>query len=242
MADMPQTLEVLIGGADECYCGEAIDCVARPGDEPFTLAIDAGLCSDGALCDGCFPYVEGTCALPPLEPGTWRVDVNGHPGLELQVLEPGILPERGAECISPAIVDDPSCSIIWPPATNLHDQVCHPQAVFTGSRAEIEVTTNCGSCGESAGPCEVEMFDDVIRVRPSTAYSGCDVDCPAICMPRTDVCTTPPLPEGTWRVLVEGTVDFETTIVSTADPGFAPDEICTAATSGGASGGGDPGL
>ncbi len=238
-AGVEQTIDVLIGASDRCYCGERIDCVARYGAEPFTLSIEAGLCADGALCDACFPYVDGTCTLPPLEAGSWRVDINGEPALQLGVLEPDVLPEMGAECTSPARVDDASCGITWPPADGDHDQVCHPQAVYPNTRAELEVTRNCGSCGESAGPCEVEIFDDVIRVRPSTVYSGCDVDCPAICVPRTDVCTTPPLPEGTWRVFVEGAVDFESTIVSTGDPGFAPDEICVATTSGG-TGGTDP--
>jgi hypothetical protein len=237
-AGSARDIEVLIGGEGRCYCGETIECVARRGSAPNTLLIDAGLCAEGPLCDACFPYITGSCTLPPLEAGSWHVEINGEPAFDVDVLERGIVPEWGAMCVRPAQVGEPSCGVSWPPVAGRHDQVCHPQAVYIDSRVEIEVTNTCGTC-ETGGPCFVEIFDDVIRVRPSTLYPACDIACPAVCIERTDVCVTPPLPEGTWRVEVEG-IGGGSTIVSTGDPGFAPGPICFASTSGGGGGTGEP--
>nr|MDQ3037074.1 hypothetical protein [Myxococcota bacterium] len=81
-ADRPQRLEVLVGGEDACLCGETITCTARV-EAPGVLALDTGLCASPAFCEACQPFVEGSCALPPLGAGTWRVRVNGHDAMEL---------------------------------------------------------------------------------------------------------------------------------------------------------------
>ena len=68
---------------------------------------------------------------------------------------------------------------------------------------------------------------DPSRARPEQAEAeqGCAGDCPPVCMPREEVCYTPPLPAGTWRVQVDGLEAPETTIVvgSVAAPGT----VCT---------------
>ena len=66
-------------------------------------------------------------------------------------------------------------------------------------RVPIDITHDCPPCYAAAGPCEVDIFDDVIRVRPTTLDAACDITCPPVCNERVDTCLTPQLPEGTWR-------------------------------------------
>src|SRR5688500_15308504 len=70
-AGTPTTSPVLGGGRDACHCGETIECRARVSGA-FTLELETALCTDGPLCEACFPFIEGTCALPALEAGRWR--------------------------------------------------------------------------------------------------------------------------------------------------------------------------
>ena len=219
-------LPVLFGGRDSCFCGEAIDCRVGLGGEPNTLEMSTGLCVGGALCDACFPFVEGQCSLPPLTAGEWTVRVNGAPAFSLDVTPEGVFPERADVCVRSATRDD-SCGILFPPVTGSHDGVCHEGMAYPDTRLPIEVMSSCGGCGAAAGPCEVTVFDDVIRVSPSTVWSGCDVDCPAVCVPRTDVCYTPPLAPGIYRVMVDGLGGYESELrVATPREPVMPGLIC----------------
>lgn len=150
------------------------------------------------------------------------MDVNGQPGFELEVIPEGVLPERGSTCLRRADRDE-SCGVGWPPAPVEPGSTCHPLHAFPNERVAITVTDPCGGCGAHTGPCKVDVFDDVIRVRTSTAYSLCDIDCPAICTPRQDVCWTPRLEEGRWRVIVDG-LDYESSLIVGRD--VEPGEVC----------------
>ena len=90
---------------------------------------------------------------------------------------------------------------------------------FADERVAIRVVDACGGCGTVRGECRVETFGDVVRVRPERLGISCDVDCPAACIEREDVCWTPPLPAGTYRVMLEGSDDSLTISVGggTAD-------------------------
>jgi len=221
-----QTVQVAIGGEGECHCGEEIACDARIGSEPRTLELSTSFCVGGALCDGCFPFVEGTCELPALEEGTWRVSVNGAYAYDLDVAGADILPERGRTCIRGSARDDDCGGVIPDPIEDRHGMVCHPDAARPGERVPVHVTDGCGGCGMLAGPCRVDVFDDVVRVRPSTVSSMCDYDCPAVCTPREDVCWTPPLEPGTWRVLVDGIDGYESRVEVLGDTPVEPGEVC----------------
>lgn len=218
-ANVPTTISVALQG---CYCDGFVECSASiAGDH--VLALTTNDCTDPDVdCDGCNPFLEGTCDLPPLEEGLWRIDVNGLPSFELQVIPEDVLPERGSTCIRRG-AEDESCGVGWPPGPLEPRLSCHPTHALPGRRVPITVSDPCGGCGTHAGPCKVDVFDDVIRVQPSTLYSLCDVDCPGVCVPRDDVCWTPRLEEGTWRVFIEG-LDYESTIEVAPAPSTG--EIC----------------
>ncbi len=225
-AGTPQTITVAVGGEGACFCGERISCHAAIGGEPRTLELTTGLCADGALCDGCFPFVESTCTLPPLTEGEWTVRVNGAYAFDVDVAPRGTLVEPGAACLRRATRDD-YCGVVPPPYLGMYSLVCHSTFAYPDTRVPVRVTDSCGGCGVAAGPCRVDVFDDVIRVRPSSLSLGCDFDCPAVCEPREDVCWTPPLAPGSYRIRVEGIGGYESTLsVGTPHDPIDPDEIC----------------
>lgn len=230
-AGAPTTISVVVGGDGSCYCGERIECRARVSG-PGTLALETGLCADGPLCEACFPFVEGTCDLPALTPGTWRVTLNGRPGFELEALEAGVAPEWGETCTR--LGDALSvCEPSWPPVPNVVDMACAQSDVLAGTRLGIDLTDSCASACDATGPCTVSIFDDVVRVTPSTWQPSCDIACPAVCELRMETCYTPPLPAGEWRVLVEG-YDAPLFTVRATDFGGDPGEVlCGGAASGG---------
>lgn len=207
-------LPVLFGdpSGDDCYCGELVECEARvvaPGE----LELSTAVCEEpGFFCEACNPFIEGTCSLPPLEAGTWKVSVEGADAFELSVTPPDVLPEWGLSCDTRADARDDGCGTLWPPGDARPDMVCHALEAYAGSRVPIEVTHGCPPCNAPAGPCEVDVFDDVIRVHTSTLEPACDIACPPFCEPRTDTCLTPALPEGIWRVQVAGLEGYESAL------------------------------
>lgn len=229
-AGRPTELPVLIGGTDGCFCDEEVTCSARV-EGPRTIALETGICEAPSACEACMPFVGGTCALPALEAGTWRVRVNGTDAMELEVLPPDVVPERADVCTRRAD-DGGGCGNVFPPHPFDVGRVCHPEGAYPGERVPIRVTDACGSCGRLAGPCVVSVLGDVIHVRAQGVGSGCDVDCPPVCIPREDVCWTPPLATGTWHVLVEGfpmTDDRTATTITVGGGAISSDETCVGA-------------
>ncbi|MCB9611793.1 MAG: hypothetical protein H6722_04985 [Sandaracinus sp.] len=195
-------LELVVGGDGGCYCGDTIECratVVAPGQ----LALETGVCP--GACAACLPFGTPTsCALPPLTEGTWEVSVNGAPAFTAQVAPPGVFPEAGATCHR--VADADGCAELPSRAFDA-SRLCVSSSGFEGERVAIRVTDSCGGCGSVRGECRVDVFDDVVRVRAERLGISCDVDCPAVCVEREDTCWTPPLPAGTYRVMLEGASD-----------------------------------
>ncbi|HBQ13192.1 MAG TPA: hypothetical protein DEF51_19310 [Myxococcales bacterium] len=224
-AGQPTRIPVAIGGDGECYCGEQVLCDAQLGAEPFVLEIESSICAEGALCEACFPYIEAECELPPMETGTWTVRANGEDLFQLSVAPAGTMPEWGLECVHRRGEDRLGCGTDWPPRRVFEPtSACHPEGAYPEERVTFTVTDGCAGCGTIEGPCEVEVFDDVVRLRPSRVETQCDVDCPTVCMPMDHTCVSPPLPEGTWRVFLED-VELGTRIEVASPPGTT-DEVC----------------
>ncbi len=233
-AGVRQDLPVLFGApsGDECFCPELLQCEATIVEDGV-LELRTQICREpGFACEACMPFVEGRCSLPPLTEGTWRVTMDGASAFELAVASPDVLPEWGRSCDTPANAATDGCGTLWPPRDARPGSVCHQGDAYTNERVAIEVTHDCPPCNAPAGPCEVTIFDDVIRVETSTLDPACDIACPPACFPRTDTCLTPALPEGLWRVQVAGLEGYESQIqVGAIDEpaGF----ICGPGTSGG---------
>jgi hypothetical protein len=214
VAGSPQELPVLFGdpSGEGCFCPELVQCDARVVEEGV-LELSTQICTEpGFFCEACNPFVEGTCSLPPLTEGTWKVTMDGVDAFELAVASADVLPEWGRSCDTPANAATDGCGTLWPPRDARADSVCHPAAAYALDRVPIEVTHDCPPCNAPAGPCEVDIFDDVIRVRTTTLEPACDIACPPACFERTDTCLTPELPEGTWRVQVAGLEGYESVI------------------------------
>jgi len=224
-ANTPQTLEVRLGSHDSCYCGKTVECTASVLEDGV-LELSTSLCAGDLLCDGCFPFVEGTCEIPSLSEGRWEVRVNGEPAFDVGVLPEDVIPERAPTCSRRA--ETPLCEDTWPP-TELAGGIstCHAAGAYAGQPLAIEVTDHCGGCGTVAGDCDVMLLDGTVVVRPSAIHETC-VDCPAICEERTQICTTPPMPAGVWRVEVRGATGDTEVVVSDGDEPPPDSVVCTA--------------
>lgn len=236
---IPFELPVSIGGEGECYCGETVDCSVsvRPGPtgEPVEIDLNTQLCHGGALCDACFPYIEGSCVMPALPGGDYPVWLNGERAFDLHVERADFIGQR--RCTTMAEPDPLDCGpVSWPPQTFEPGEICHPESVFTGSRATITVVDTCASCGQQPGPCMVTIDETgvapVLMVETTRTYTACDVDCPSICMRAEHECVVPGTldPETSYQVIVNG-VNFGTRITSgmLGDPG----EVCAGSAIGG---------
>lgn len=222
-------LEVFLGSIDGCYCGEEIDCTGTLAADG-TLELTSGVCTD-RVCDACFPRAVGTCHLPPLSEGTYRVRVNGSPAFELTASS--VTPFVPVDtCVT---VPDGGCAPIWPPVPMAVDSACvETGRAGTGSPLPIpvEVVSGCASCGASAGPCVTnQVSPSEFEVVPQELTTGCDIACPAICMEARHTCWLPALVAGTYTVRVRG-IDLPMTI-HVGDPTF-PTRTCVGSlTTGG---------
>jgi hypothetical protein len=77
-----------------------------------------------------------------------------------------------------------------------------PQTYAALEPLELHVVAGrCGVCAdELVKGCEVSVEGQVLRVQARFAWTERNGDCPAICWPLKTVCTTPPLPVGTYTV------------------------------------------
>lgn len=234
---VPFELPVSIGGDGDCYCGETVSCAVsvRPGPmgEPVDIELSTAVCHGGALCDACFPYIEGACAIPALPGGRYPVWIDGERAFDLHVEEGDFVGEQ--QCTTSAEPDPLGCGpVSWPPDRYEVGEVCHPGSISPGPRATIRVVDQCASCGQQPGPCTVTLdesgFAPVLRVDATRTYSACDVDCPDVCMRMEQRCAVPAgLPYGRYQVLVNGR-SFGTWLEITDTPTF--EEVCAGAVGG----------
>ncbi len=236
---IPFDLPISIGGEGECYCGETIYCgvSVRPGPtgEPVEIDLNTELCHGGALCDACFPYIEGSCAMPALPGGNYPVWLNGERAFDLRVEDGDFIGEE--QCTRVAAPDPLDCGpVSWPAQRIEAGEICHQEDVFIGTRSTITVVDTCASCGQQPGPCTVTIDETgvapVLRVDASRTYTACDVDCPSICMRMEQECVVPDTlaPETAYQVIVNG-MSFGTTITASTFGGG--DETCVGFHPGG---------
>lgn len=195
---VPSRITGLLGDGERCFCGETLGCSAsirRPG----VLDLSTALCTGDIACEACFPHVEGECEIPALTEGEWQVYVNGEFSFQVtaEVPDPEPSPDRCQRAANP---DD--CRPDMPGAA-VPSSFCHSSSPSPG-RAEIRVFHECPPCAAPAGPCEVEVLGDRIHVRPSSLLASCEIVCPPVCVPREDVCLTPRLEPGLYRMSFEG--------------------------------------
>lgn len=231
-------LPISIGGEGECYCGETIYCgvSVRPGPtgEPVEIDLNTELCHGGALCDACFPYIEGSCPIPALPAGEYPVWLNGERAFDLEVQGDFVEQEQ---CTRVAAPDSLDCGPVgWPAQRFEAGEICHQEDVFIGTRPTITVVDTCATCGQQPGPCTVTIdesgFAPVLQVDVSRTNTACDVDCPAICMRMEHQCVVPDglAPETAYQVIVNGR-SFGTTITASTFGGG--EETCVGFLAGG---------
>lgn len=208
-AGRPTRVEVALGLEAECFCDQDLVCTASITG-PRTVELTTSLCPETPICRACEGPPVGECELPALDAGTWHVVANGEDLLDLEVTRGDVLPERADVCVRRAVVD--GCGALWSPAPFDALRACHASAALTGSRVPIRVYDACGGCMQR-GPCEVVVLDGTIRVSATRMPPSCEIACPPVCIPDEHVCLTPPLPAGSYRMVVDGlAVDESTTL------------------------------
>lgn len=198
---VPYELPIGLGGTDECFCGEQLECVATI-EGPGRLALRTVMCSE-LLCDGCFHYLRGSCWLPPLSEGTWHVTVNDEDATDLVVSDatPGAGPVD--RCLSTS--EAPStCPVTWGSFAEPVDQICVPTRAPAWTPIPIDVTDFCLACGNAWGSCDTVVTANEVRVFPRSLPPECDIDCPERCTLGETRCFVPPLADGVYTVQIDG--------------------------------------
>ncbi|MCB9593091.1 MAG: hypothetical protein H6719_10195 [Sandaracinaceae bacterium] len=199
---VPYDLPIALGGPEDCFCGEQIDCEARIVG-PHQIALDSFLCIPPLLCDGCFPFVAGSCRLPPLEEGTWHALVNGRDAFDLRVTDASPVVGPVDACVT--LPGDASpCDPLWIPQPELVDQICLPAIAPPGTPIHVAVTDFCLHCGDEIGSCEVVRTANDVRIVPTSLPPSCDIDCIVECSQFESTCVIPPLEPGAYTVHVDG--------------------------------------
>ncbi len=228
-ANEPFALRLAVGGEGECYCGETVECAVSGDGEG--VALETAVCSEGPLCDACFPYAEGECQIPALPPGRYPVSVNGEPALVLDLIArpPGSLAVLEA-CFAPApIPADPACDVnaLAPENFIAPEEICVPDGASPG-RVTFSLATNCEACTTEAGSCRVIRSGNALVVSATPLVGVCRIGCPDICFRREWSCTTPPLEAGEYEVTILETGLTTDLII---DPRGGPGgETCLSAT------------
>ncbi|MAQ13382.1 MAG: hypothetical protein CMN30_01080 [Sandaracinus sp.] len=235
-ANVPFELPVSIGGPDRCYCGERVSCSVETVDAPTGLEVvlHTAICADDLLCDGCFPYIEGSCALPALAPGVHQVWVddgsNRWPVFSLAAGSPA----AGEICRTPAEPDE--CRATGISELVRAGEICHPETARAGARETITVVDQCGTCGDTPGVChawvDTTALVPTVAVEPTMKRSDCAEGCPTVCMRREYECVLPELEPGTvYQVAVNGPegrrLGFSLPVT---DEGPRPSEVCEGPT------------
>lgn len=221
-AGRPTTVSVALGvdGAD-CFCEQDVICTAAIiGDH--VLSLSTSLCPLVPLCRACTSPASGTCTLPAMAAGAWRVVVNGDDAFALDVTPSDVLPEPADVCLTTATSG--SCGAIWPPAGFDVGRACHDDRTTPGTRLPIRVYDACGGCTEN-GPCEVTVLEHSIHVSATRMSIGCELVCPPVCTFDEHVCYTPPLEAGSYTVAVDGLAIDEATTVEVGS-GLTGTETC----------------
>ena len=197
----PYLLPISIGGLDQCFCGETVECTARVL-EPGRIELLTSMCSE-LLCDACFPFVTGTCELPSLTEGEWVVQVNGRDSFDLKVSDalPGVGP---VDVCATLAGPDPICDTAWPQVPEDVGAVCVPRLMPAGLPVPLDVVDFCGQCGHAVGSCEVTRAAGDIIVTPQSVPPDCLADCFDMCRFEESRCVIPPLPPGDYTVTVAG--------------------------------------
>lgn len=188
-----------------CRCpGERTCSVHAEGD---ILRIETRSCMQDIECDSC--DFDQPCTVPPLEPGTYRVVVDGIETYPITVGGPSPEP-RGPRCYRMPLpiseLPDDFCTDSR--AINRFTRECHRTLEDVGTRATITLTSDCLDCNLWTGGCEARLEGTRIVLSPrlqdcTCTMSGCAGVCES-CSTHEVVCTTPALRSGDYTVETTG--------------------------------------
>lgn len=214
---------------DACVCCGHTECQARVDVEQRTLRLTTALCPDACFCEEC-TAPRASCAIPPLDVGSWNVVVNGAPAFTLPVYPIPPVRDPSPTCMTsaepdPCAVDEHIEPQEWRP-----NQLCVAPR-FPGTISGdfvVRAISTCWGC-ELEGPCvatlETRTTDDLpaggeIRLSPQRHATACDIACPEVCGHFEQRCEIPSLTPGDfYRVWVDGEVVLSFTA--------GEDEICS---------------
>lgn len=194
---------------DGCGCCTESECRVSVDAATRTLAIETTLCPDHCDCDACY-VPTGSCEVPALQAGDWRVLANGAEAFVLPVYEDsgevppppacatyaGIDACGGAPALPGRAIEEPAC-VQWVGLGEIE-----PAVVFHA----VRVQHRCWGCGDLHGACVARLepphFSDdhtwggEIHLDPAMFSTSCDIDCPGVCIESSRDCAVPPLVRG----------------------------------------------
>jgi hypothetical protein len=210
-AGLPVELPFQFDGCGCCIetqCAVSVDAAAR------VLSLETHLCPDPCDCDTCITPT-GTCSVPPLPLdalGEWTVRVNGTSAFRIGVIDPfdPVAPPPPG-CATYAEIDD--CGGAQPDFTMGPVRGC-VEHHRPSDRDTLVLYEACGTCGEIPSACDASLLPRFTADLPPGAdiqlharryFTGCDVDCPDVCIEQRFECALPPLAPGEYyRVFVDG--------------------------------------
>ena len=224
-ADEPFELPLSIGDFDQCYCGESLAChaevIRNDRGVPTEIQVQTALCSGGALCDACFPFIEGACSVPALPEGSVVAAINGRRAFNVNVGARSI--SGRVDYCTTAATDHMSR---WPASEFETGETCYHRTVLPGTRFPITVVDDCapGCGGGVVGPCTVSLdthpSPPVLRVDATRGVRDIpSEDCPEVCARQEHACIAPALAPGRYEVMVNGLAVQPIEVTADAAPG-----------------------
>ena len=208
---------------EDCACERALECEASiVGDHVVQLRVGSCGPPDTNSCE-CEPWTFGSCEMPALDEGMWRVvQEDGRDAFgPVQVAPEESTIEQAAPRWQSSTLDSEHFEAMrWPPGPSSAREVCFTPNGDSTLRAEAEV---CASCAHTVvGACSVAVEGDALFLTTSTQTPWVvdDVNCDE-CVWRRRPCGGP-VEAGVYRVSVDGLEVGEVDL----DVDFGAERVC----------------
>jgi hypothetical protein len=180
----------------ECVCADSRGCDVRV--DGTTIELDTWRCPESEECDDC--TADLACAIPPLAPGVYGVQVDGLPVATIAAVSGPPIARPTCWDVQDDLVE---VRCAGSPVAFSPREICHRPLEDVGTQVEITLAQTVPACIVPA-ECRATLEGRRIVVT-ATALTCAGADgCGGPSVERIARCITPPLRDGDYTILVEG--------------------------------------